>query len=584
MTDPLCTVITFFSLFETLSKDKLKEGWTLLLQVGLSKYGEKEFKRIIFNNLIFKNYKDPKMNSLLKDCISKFRILANKINKRTGFMQLPSALVCKTFSYLLGNELNKQQQVCREHFINSRKRESFHNSYFKFIIPTDITKLRHLLKIFFDDGRYKKLKKLILSVPTKNCSSREHIAQCNTFDYIHRLSDVFPEIKTLQIMCGEYIIISDNFLGKFANLKYIFLHYVGFSNNYWLSYKNKEIVLRTHPQLVQLANVTVLTVCDSGFFEQSKFRDAQPILKNLKALEFRYFSGDEWFSKSKYLCNAPNLEYLSLFCPEPVLKYGIFNMPSDWHPNYCNVKEFYFSLECHNNFIDYCQLFGWKNGKKPKNVTFSVKYGSNVTFKYNNIWKTRTFMSTNDVLFSNLNILKCVIETIPDNMFSEFCSIVDYFHDIEAPKHILVILKLKKDDKESGVWEAGVLEYNKILNYILNKVKLEGCETLLTLYDVAPKLHNLDIIEEHYSHVKIEVTNKESQISYHNGINSVHFNHFSFYPQFNIKDSINPNKLHKIFYKDKLYDLKKQLNFPNSKFDPSACVTDLCHMFGCCFS
>lgn len=556
------SLIDFYSHFSCLTQNNFKTGWNLLFEAALNKYGEKELKKLIFKNLLLNNYKDERMISTLKYCKSKLKSITNinnkMVQKYSRLGSIPKDLLQKIFRYLSEFELNTEQQVCRDFVGTATSVLSFHKNHFKLIIPSKPENLCAKLKTYFDDGRYKDISKLIVVIPSGEMD--------NKYDAVSpRISDVFPKIETLELLSYQPTRITSTVLGQFKNIKNIFLDSVDISNCLFeKSYEDYEDIhlniglnrfrtgglLRTFVLLS--TKIKILSIYDYII----NFQVCTPPFKNLEALRVNWFRAPD--SMSRIVCNAPNMQYLSVYCCQKSLTGGTYS----YYRKHCdlnNVKEFHLQLggKCK---IDFCKLFGWTNKNKPKNVLLditpeSVKY----IVKYNSL-----------TLLDRLDVLKVVIKSDKETqMLRIFKGIINIWNkkNLVVPKHILFSF----DMDEGGLSTGCLVKFSDIIHYVSDKLMLKGCQTLLLLYNGSDNISTGKIgfpLIRHKSNTTLYVSNKESVISCCHGIKSPFFNQFSF------TNSIHKsaNKLHEIFYgkqQIKLFELKKQLHYINSRYDPA---------------
>ena len=140
-----------------------------------------------------------------------------------------------------------------------------------------------------------------------------------------------------------------------------------------------------------------------------------------------------------------------------------------------------------------------------------------------------------------------------------------YDNNLVVPRHMLLIFNIEPDVNPHDI--SLLHEFEHILKLCSSKDfdRLNGCETLLLLYNAyTPASHKVPFFE-HESNIILQISNKDSQIACCHGINSPFFNQFCF--KNDLKPKV-PNELYKTFYgQNEIYEIKRKLNYVNSIFD-----------------
>lgn len=565
--EPLGRLVDFWSHFSLLKGVDLTNGYMILFENALKHYGENKFKQLIFKNFMVNNYNDLQMINTIRDSKLKLKKLLNikndnkMVQKHSYLGSTPKDLLCKIFRNLKAHELNTVSQVCRDFVGTARSGHSFHNKYFGLKIPANLFLLENKLMTYFNNKTYKHITKLIVSFSYPISLYDEVMS--HKYRGL-KLSDVFPKIVTLQVEAEEETLISmefdNNIFGKFEHLKNLFLDKVDFIEP--KKYSNLDILSIGHIRRIstdytfdELAQfeVNVLSIYDGGVGYVLDGLDDQFAHTHLTGLRLTWFRPRK-MSKSRLLCNSPNLKYLSVsLCHgpnDPELFVGNCNL--------LNVQEFHLKLDENpvnvklfgKQRIDFYSLFGWTKKRKPQTIVIQLEIE---TIDY--------FIDYNLGLLNSLDVLKISIDCIEGSLLMAiFKDITDIWHDnnLVVPKHMLFIFNL--DDSIKDDFKDDFKEILKLCSSN-NFDRLKGCETLLLLYNA----YTLSPLLKHDSNIVLQVSNEESQIACCHGIKSPFFNQFCFDQSLKLKGT---NELHQIFYgHNDVYDIKRKLNYVNSIFD-----------------
>ena len=559
--DKLALLCEFWAHFSTLTDVEFKNGLKSLFEAAVDKYGEAEFKKLVFNGLLLNNYKDLRMIITINDCKTKISEKGCKIQnvqRGSALCKIPKNLLSKIFTFLDEPDLKRQEQLCRDILATARSQNSFHQKHFVFEF-TDHCMVYRDLKRYFDNGKYKNIRKLTVIF--------NHGAIVNWNDnegtYL-KFSDVFPQIETLCIYADRPIRVRTDVYGQFNNLKNVSLNSVDFDDGYWKLYKGLALDIvsidydqigYTYSNLLSL-NPKVLSVFD---MEPSYYNSNQlNCLEGLRLISFQ----PRKHSKSRFLCNAPNIQYLSIMgCggwsdDKPYMDFGK-------SCNLCNVKEFYLKLEKEWE-LNFYLLFGWTQQNKPKRIVLDLDPASIAEFMDYN---------AGTYLLDSLDIIKIIINsTTLTRIFVIFETIINiwYNNGLVVPKHILLIFNIEDNAHESTKEQSLITQFNKIVQSVSKyDKKLKDCETLLLLYNGSDNIIVDEISKirrpsmKHDSNIRLEVSCKESQISYCHDIKSPFFNQFCFGKKNSVKKA---SKLHEIFYaEDEIYKIKTKLNYTLSE-------------------
>ena len=573
--DDLSTLLKFYEVLRSLTvEDGLRVFCETAKQTLLERdITESEKKKIIFKWLL-PVHKDRTMNTILKRTTNKLiksghqlneQNNSNNNNRKNSILALPNDLLCKSFQYLFGIQLDNQRMVCRRFLYESRKPQSFSGRLMLEIknlsLEEHSTKLVSTLEKY--STNYSNVKELWLIFPDKFASNKGDIINYLTgkvsTQKIRNFGILFPNVERVYLHSYSSMVIINSsavHLYKFNKLKMISLVNVKFDD--WTPYygHTPELIIHTPVLTTFKRNLNGFNKLNIKCLRIGDYPVTGKVqcMERLEGLAIRdAFVLD---GLGFQLLNAPNLKYLVL---DGMTKFE--NAVDMMGPvNLGKLMEIYINLKTYPN--QFCLVSKFKC--KPKIVVISHSIPENSP-KLRGI---KTFFDNNSKLLNNLNMFKLDLTVNNKDELSDVYKLMfsTFRNGKGFPKKMILIFKAYI--KKNLLFEV-YKSYCKILEHISNHKNIYrnfGCDEILTLFD-SKKYTNTNSIVLH-------VTYKESCVAFRRNILSKKFNYFSFQRdiisllEISDQDSkISGQKREEIqrrfFYSDydKLNEIKEHINY-----------------------